>query len=443
MNLLTQNAILYTINHLFKVAGIDLADENLIDISPNYLSAKVKFGKKKIVFNISSLEIVQQLLAGTLQMNEVLTADNAHSIPVMLRQGLNFAEVVDEVLHINADIISLSFIMLSRYEETIVKERDKFGRFEFKNSIAAKYNFIDFPIVDEYAMLLRKWLLKFIPTIKIQKRKGRVIPTHDIDQIRRFGNLLQNVKTILGGDIITRKNFHLAFNSLKQCLATIKNAKKDPLILAIERLIDCSQKAGLCSEFYFMGLRNGQYDSRYDIFIPEVKYCLHLIKEAGMIVGVHGGFDSYDNEKIYKQEKANIESVYGSEVNIGRQHYLRYDVHKTLQVWQDCQLNKDSTLGYAEREGFRCGTCHEYLLFDLQNDSIGTVKERPLIVMDATLFDYRRQDIEAANTTINKLYQRCKKAEGDFVILWHNYSLFRDYEDRYNEVYCTFLTSLI
>ena len=30
---------------------------------------------------------------------------------------------------------------------------------------------------------------------------------------------------------------------------------------------------------------------------------MEKIKEEGMVVGIHGGLDSYDNEFIYKQEK--------------------------------------------------------------------------------------------------------------------------------------------
>ena len=207
-------------------------------------------------------------------------------------------------------------------------------------------------------------------------------------------------------------------------------------------LISYSRKADLCSEFYFMGLRNGQNDARYDIFLPEVKYCMDIIKEAGMIVGIHGGYDSYDNEDIFKHEKENIESVCGKVVHSGRQHYLRFGINKSLHVWEKCGISNDSTLGYPEREGFRCGTCHEYLLYDLKNDRISTVREHPPIVMDKTLFEFSTLNKETALAKIRKLYTRCQAVEGDFVILWHNAMVFRDYELRFREVYCTFIESI-
>ena len=131
--------------------------------------------------------------------------------------------------------------------ETIVPERDQYNRFQFKSSLAYKYDFIDIPIVDEYAMLLRQWLLTFIPTLSIIKRK--IIPTHDIDGMQRFGSFPRSLLTIVGGDIFNRKSIPIAYKSFLQCIAAFKDSKKDPLVLAIEELLTTSKKAGLNSEF--------------------------------------------------------------------------------------------------------------------------------------------------------------------------------------------------
>ena len=329
--------------------------------------------------------------------------------------------------------------MLSRFEETLVMERDQHDRYEYKNSLSCKYNFIDIPIVDEYAMLMRMWISKYIPTLETTKRKGKIFPTHDIDVILRFGGLLRNTKTILGGDLLKRKSFSITLQSLQQCIDTVKDRKNDPLILAVINLIQISKELGFCSHFHFKGLRKGQNDCTYDVFIPEVKYCMEKINEAGMVVGMHGGLDSYNNELIFKEEKHNVEKVYGNTINENRQHFLKFDINKTLEIWQNGHIEMDSTIGYAEREGFRCGTCHEYYLFDLKNDRVSNVKERPLTAMDVTLFEYRGLSIESALTNMEKLYNRCEAVGGNFVILWHNENLFRDYGKKFNDVYCKFL----
>jgi hypothetical protein len=65
----------------------------------------------------------------------------------------------------------------------------------------------------------------------------------------------------------------------------------------------------------------------------------------------------------------------------------------------------------------------------LKNDFISTVKERPLILIG----------IETALTNIEKLCERFQFVGGDFVILWHNENLFRDYEKSIGDVFCNFL----
>jgi len=442
---LSDNAIKYTVWQLFQIVGIR---ENSEILSANLVADHCRLiitisENKQIIFKLMNQIEAELLLKGELMLKWIASFDEKVSVPVFFSiLSDDFASIDDKKVIINADIITLSFIMLSRYEEILIQERDQHNRFEYKNSLACKYNFIDIPIVDEYAMLLRKWLLKFIPSLEILKKKPEIIPTHDIDGIRRFGNLFRNIETIVGGDIISRKSLSIAYKSLKQCFVAIKNSNKDPLIIAIERFIEVSMMFGLCSEFYFKGLQKGEKNATYDIFVPEVKYCMNKIRDAEMIIGMHGGYDSYNNELNYQHEKENIELVYGEAVKTGRQHFLRFDINKTIPVWQKCGLKNDSTLGYAEREGFRCGTCHEYYLYDLENDFTSTVKERPLIVMDGTLLEYRGQSIETAFAILEKLNKRCQAVEGNFVILWHNHSMFRDYENIFRDVYCKFLESI-
>jgi hypothetical protein len=441
---LSDNAIHYTLHQLFRISGTILSTESIeILRHPENSEARVGFFERDIVFSLMSEYDTGKLLDGELSLRKVPSFDSKINIPVALTGDKNeFASINNGELRINADIITLSFVMLSRYDETLTAGRDKYNRFEYINSLASKYDFIEIPIVDEYAMLLRKWLAEFIPGLEFQRRNSIVIPTHDVDFLLRFGSLGKNIKTIIGGDLLARRSFHIAGRSIREWRAATQDSKNDPLILAIKRIIEVSEEAGLTSIFHFKGSKKGQKDCTYDVSIPEVKYCMELVSEKGMKVGMHGGFDSYNNGQIFRQEKEDLESVYGSSLNTGRQHFLRYDINLTLQIWQDNGIESDSTLGYPEREGFRCGTCHEYYLYDLKNDIKSTVKEKPLIVMEGTLFQYRGLNIEKSVGSIRKLYQRCQAVEGDMVILWHNHSLFRDYEDKFRGVYCKFIEEI-
>src|SRR4051812_17139412 len=64
------------------------------------------------------------------------------------------------------DIFSASFYLVSRYEEMIIKDRDKFGRFPAKNSLAFRHGFLDKPVVNLWVEGLKKALIQKYPSLK-------------------------------------------------------------------------------------------------------------------------------------------------------------------------------------------------------------------------------------------------------------------------------------
>lgn len=86
-------------------------------------------------------------------------------------------------------------------------------------------------------------------------------------------------------------------------------------------------------------------------------------------------------------------------------------------------MSYDSTLGYADRPGFRCGTCFEYTAFDVVSDQPLSLRIRPLIAMDCTVIAERYLGLgstEAAYEKFNELKNSCRKVGGGFTLLWHN-----------------------
>lgn len=87
----------------------------------------------------------------------------------------------------------------------------------------------------------------------------------------------------------------------------------------------------------------------------------------------------------------------------------------------------DSTMAFADHEGFRCGTCHPFEPFDLDQNRTIALREYPLVVMDATFRHYRDLSPDNAGKSIHRLAERCEQVEGIFTMLWHNTSLDGDW----------------
>ena len=111
-----------------------------------------------------------------------------------------------------------------------------------------------------------------------------------------------------------------------------------------------------------------------------------------------------------------LERVIGKEIVEGREHYLRFEVPTTWQIWEDNGMKIDSTCGYADKEGFRCGTGDEFSRFNILSRKKLRLKERPLVVMDCSLFNYNNYTYQEGINIMNKLQSR----NDSFTMLWHN-----------------------
>jgi hypothetical protein len=103
--------------------------------------------------------------------------------------------------------------------------------------------------------------------------------------------------------------------------------------------------------------------------------------------------------------------------------FLRWDQSKTLKAWDAAGMAYDSSLGYADRPGFRCGTCHEYPAFDVMNDRQLRLRIRPLVAMDCTVMAEKYLGLGATEQAYEKfrqLKEACWKVGGTFTLLWHN-----------------------
>ena len=88
-------------------------------------------------------------------------------------------------------------------------------------------------------------------------------------------------------------------------------------------------------------------------------------------IGIHPSYDIlYNNKELLLRETKNLQEMLNSlGINkqiwkISRMHYLRWDHRYSLDALENANLSLDSTLGYADTGGFRCGTCFKYRFFD-------------------------------------------------------------------------------
>lgn len=327
------------------------------------------------------------------------------------------------------DIFGSSFFMLVRWEEYANKTRDLHNRFPATASLAYKYNFLDRPVVNEYVEML--WnILKYLGcNQKRIEKKYELVLTHDVDNIFKWKNFGLFVRNI-AGDIIKRKNTSLALENIRQYFGN----NPDPYDM-FDFLMDLSEKRGIKSHFFFKSGGTSKFDNNFSINQPFVKKIREKIRSRGHLIGFHPSYNSYNNQKQWEEEYFILSTEISQKVKIGRQHYLRFEIPTTWQIWEDNNMEWDSTLSYADKEGFRCGTCYEYSVFNILSRKKLKLKEMPLEVMEGSLVIYQKLPPEKVEEKITKLIEKVKKYNGSFVLLWHNSSFNSEFWARYQGIY--------
>ena len=338
------------------------------------------------------------------------------------------------------DILTPSFVLLSRYEEFRSERHDEHGRFPYGLSLAENNRMVEIPLVDEYAMLLRRWLCLFFPDrFQAVPRTPRIVPTHDIDILYRFTGRFQAWKSILGRDLLINRDLKMVWESIKSYRNWKIRPSLDPYVEAINWFLIQEEKRNLSSVFFFKATEKGHPDATYEVQDPILREIIGIIMEPGYHqIGLHGSYPSAEHLQYLHKEKQNLSELCDKTISVSRQHYLRTffaDDPNSLDLWRQVGITDDYTLGFAERCGFRCGTCHPYPLYDVRHDKVTDIIEHPLIVMDGTLFDYMKLPVEKAKKLVMKLKKRCFDVEGDFVFLWHNHATTREMKPYYEEVY--------
>ena len=354
-------------------------------------------------------------------------------LPVLFGHPLptgKFIELDGDEIHLGVDILGSTFFMLSRYEELICSERDQYDRFPAIASVAFKGGFLDRPIVNEYVEVLWQCLKHLWNGLVRRQRRFRIFLSHDVDHpflLRNTGFQLA-VRT-MAGDALKRASPIRALKRPAEWVASrFLGPHHDPGY-TFNYIMDLSEAHHLRSAFYFIpSVSAGPPDYRYGIRDPDIQNLLGDIYRRGHEIGYHASIETYKDAQLIHSEIALLRSACeqigpGPQINGGRQHFLRIQVPATVRFLAAAGLDYDTTLGYADCAGFRCGTCWEYPFYDLQERKVMSIVERPLIVMECSVIDQNYMGLghgaEAANLIL-KLARTCRLFSGDFTLLWHN-----------------------
>lgn len=389
---------------------------HLIDKSKNIIS--IKPSNKLFSEDYSKMNYIPEKIK---KYNNVISIFNEDK-DLYINESFNDKNIIET----NIDMVSDIFFMLTRYEEAVnikAAENERFSRFPAGESFAFKNGFLDRPIVNEQIDLLWNFIDRFDLGYKKKKWWGNkdfaACLTHDVDEVqkyKKFKNLVRPTAKLLieqGKPLTAIKNFFNYF----------KGYKKDPYY-TFDYIINLEKYYGFRSSFYFMSGGTSEYDNYYNLGDSIVKKLIKQIENEGFEAGYHGSFNSYNDEKTLYEEKHTLDLLFTNKPYGCRQHYLRFQVPYTWRCQESAGLLYDTTLSFADSEGFRCGTCFPFKPYDLVNNRVLNIWEIPLIVMEGSLQNkaYSSYSPEQGLEVTQKLIDEVRKYNGVFTMLYHNSS---------------------
>ncbi|PCD87715.1 polysaccharide deacetylase family protein [Vibrio mediterranei] len=360
-----------------------------------------------------------------------LNCNHLQSIPVLF--GEPRVTVDEGFFQFHFDLFGTIFWMITRYEEGVyTSDLDKHQRFDSTMSVLKKHGILDRPLVDEYVELLSKIVVSDKFKIKDNSSVTKDFVTCDVDWPfeASFQSLKLTTRTIFG-DIFKRRDFSKAmYHFLGYVCSKLKLPHKDSVKDSIYWIMDVNELVGNKVAFYFIVKKTSVKDSGFDFGSHELRSLLREIYDRGHEIGIHPGYDCFNNKELFSNSSYEFKKVLQEEGIIqsqvgGRMHYLRWDAKTTPKLWDESGFDYDSSLAYADSSGFRCGTSHSFPMYDLVGRAALNVVQRPLINMEATILSplYEGVSIDQAKERFCMYKSLVKRFRGEYVLLWHNTSL--------------------
>jgi hypothetical protein len=337
------------------------------------------------------------------------------------------------------DLFSASFYLVTRYEEYRPAALDAWGRFDHRQSLAAREGFLRRPLVNEWMRAFRAILREKFPSLACLEPAFRFVPTYDIDiayaylhrtGLRRVGGWVK--------DMVRGNRAQLA-----QRIRVFLGRETDPYDV-YEWLDALHMRYGLRPVYFFLvAARHEGPDRNIDPRLPALRDLVRY-HAAGYTTGLHPSWKSGDHPELLAAEQETMEDITGAPVTRSRNHYIRIRIPETYRLLEEAGIRDDYSMGYATANGFRASVAAPYTWYDLERERVTNLRVHPFCFMDANAIFEENLSPSRAFEQLKALHDRVKSCGGTMYTVFHNNFLgsYPAYKG-WREVYEVFLEQVV
>lgn len=405
------NRLGYTLNVIFKhLLRIEFSITTDADYFLRYGDAKLCYGHKRLDDSLF-VKAVPLLFETTIE-------DQQPHAECRDGRWLLFP-VYGRNVDLPFDPFAATFYMVSRYEEYLPHREDVHGRFGATESLAYNDGFLDRPVVDEWAIMLKGLLSERYPDMEWPRRSYRFVQTVDIDAAWSYQHKGM-FRTVAGlaRDLFLRHEP----DDVRRRLRVLTHRETDPFD-TFDYIINSRVRSEDDHLIFFVLLADyDQYDKPVSYLNPHMRQLVqHLGDHAKM--GIHPGYTVLDNPTNALVETKRLEDILHRTIVRSRFHFLRLQLPRSYRILLRAGIRHDYTMGYADTVGFRAGISSPFPFYDLERDKETELLIHPFCVMDTTLQKYMKLSPDEGVEQYKKLIDSVRRVDGTFCCIVHNQNL--------------------
>ncbi len=355
----------------------------------------------------------------------------AKQLEIYEQNGYKAFFKTDSASDLGFDLLSAAFYLLSRYEEYLPHEKDMYGRFAHEQSLAFKNDFLHLPLINIWLDDFAQQLNKKFPELTFRRPSFKYLPTYDIDMAWSYKHkgLIRNI-----GGYISHPN--------SARIKVLLGMEKDPFD-CYAFLDELHEQKNLSPIYFFlMAEKKGKYDKNISPHKSAMKKLInaHAMKYP---VGIHPSWKSNENAAVLKKEKNILDNIAGKPVKLSRQHYIKFNLPDTYEKLLQAGIEKDYSMGYGSINGFRASVASPFYWYNLKKEEYTSLIIYPFCFMDANAHFEQKQNTNHSLKELMHYYEMCKKVNGLFITIFHNYMLGSEKEfEGWSELYQKFTVQI-
>ena len=333
--------------------------------------------------------------------------DKGGEIPMIF--GKDTLTVTDNEIVCGNDVLAGVFFLTSRWEEFVLG-RQETGKCDEQLLYVVRNDLSSIPLVHIYERFVKDMLINLHYPL-IVNRQFSVKTTHDVDRCYLTGwmEMLKNVHKLYkqGKRKVAKKLLHDYIWYKRLCPEPFDT---------YSFFMDCADRYHTDDFYFFKTCIEGEKGFTYSIEEERVKEMTASVVRRGYTLGVHPSESTYGNTDQFEKEIGRFQ-VIDNQMICGRNHGL-YCNTTTYHQWENAGAAFVSNYGFQYRNGFRCGICVPFPLFDIYERQQLKINELPFELMDTVLLR-NKPTVDEALKDMLLIVNQVAENSGVLCMNWH------------------------